>query len=134
MVWYFIGVYIINRTLHGRWEIRNFSPPCAENTRREHSKRNFVSLQGHVISSIYAILKPKELFKRSSRYFSKNRLNLNIYQMQSVNRIQSVSSEITKLVLKNSAIKNNKVRHFQLQFSCFHHRQPKLMLQEKGVK
>ena len=25
MVWYFIGVYIINRTLHGRLEIRNFS-------------------------------------------------------------------------------------------------------------
>ena len=25
MVWYFIGVYIIKRTLHGRVEIRNFS-------------------------------------------------------------------------------------------------------------
>ena len=25
MVWYFIGVYIIKRTLHGRLEIRNFS-------------------------------------------------------------------------------------------------------------
>ena len=25
MVWYFIGVYIINTTLHGRLEIRNFS-------------------------------------------------------------------------------------------------------------
>ena len=25
MVWYFIGVYIINRTLHGCLEIRNFS-------------------------------------------------------------------------------------------------------------
>ena len=25
MVWYFIGVYIINKTLHGRLEIRNFS-------------------------------------------------------------------------------------------------------------
>ena len=24
MVWYFIGVYIINRTLHGRSEIQNF--------------------------------------------------------------------------------------------------------------
>ena len=24
MVWYFIGVYIINRTLQGRLEIRNF--------------------------------------------------------------------------------------------------------------
>ena len=25
MVWYFIGVYILNRTLHGRLEMRNFS-------------------------------------------------------------------------------------------------------------
>ena len=25
MVWHFIGVYIINRILHGRLEIRNFS-------------------------------------------------------------------------------------------------------------
>ena len=25
MVWYFIGVYIINRTLQGRLEIRDFS-------------------------------------------------------------------------------------------------------------
>ena len=29
MVWYFIGVYIINRKLHGRLEIRNFSS-CVE--------------------------------------------------------------------------------------------------------
>ena len=38
MVWYFIGVYIINRTLHGRLEIQNFSS-CVEevffNTRWE---------------------------------------------------------------------------------------------------
>ena len=46
MVWHFIGVYIINKTLHGRFEIRNFS------SRVEHSKRNFVSPRGHVISSI----------------------------------------------------------------------------------
>ena len=25
MIWYFIGVYIINRTLHGHLEIQNFS-------------------------------------------------------------------------------------------------------------
>ena len=30
MVWNFIGVYIINRTLHGRLEIRNISVrPCS---------------------------------------------------------------------------------------------------------
>ena len=50
MVLYFIGVYIINRTLHGRLEVRNFS------SRVENSStlgENFVSLRGHVISSIY---------------------------------------------------------------------------------
>ena len=62
MVWYFIGVYIINRTLHGRLEIRNFSSRVEKNISLfrcphswnifQHSKRNFVSLHGHVISSI----------------------------------------------------------------------------------
>ena len=54
MVWYFIGVYIINRTLHGRLEIRNFSSRVEKiffNTLT--TKRNFVSQRGHVISSIY---------------------------------------------------------------------------------
>ena len=37
MVWYFIGVYIINRTLHGRLEIRNFS------SRVEKKKNIFTS-------------------------------------------------------------------------------------------
>ena len=49
MVWYFIGVYIINRTLHGRLEIRNFSSRVEKIF---HSKRNFVSPRGHIISSI----------------------------------------------------------------------------------
>ena len=31
MVWYFIGVYIINRTLHGRLDIRNFSSLVEKN-------------------------------------------------------------------------------------------------------
>ena len=61
MVWYFIGVYIINRTLHGRLEIRNFSSRvenvslvrCAHSWNIfQHSKRHFVSPRGHVISSI----------------------------------------------------------------------------------
>ena len=67
MVWYFIGVYIINRTLHGRLEIRNLSS-CVEifhsfaeftheNNIFQHLKRNFVSPHDHVISSIYSILK-----------------------------------------------------------------------------
>ena len=45
MVWYFIGVYIINRTLHGR---------CAHSWNIfQHSKRNFISQRGQVISSIF---------------------------------------------------------------------------------
>ena len=31
MVWHFIGVYMINRTLHGRLEIRNFSSRVEKN-------------------------------------------------------------------------------------------------------
>ena len=50
MVCYFIGVYIMNRTLQGRLEIRNFSSRV-----EKHSKRNFVSPPGHVISSIKSI-------------------------------------------------------------------------------
>ena len=62
MVWYFIGVYIINRILHGCLEIRNFSSrveknislACCPHLRNifPHRKRNFVSSRGHVISSI----------------------------------------------------------------------------------
>ena len=41
MVWYFIGVYIITRTLHGRLEIQNFSSRVEKNislVRCAHSK------------------------------------------------------------------------------------------------
>ena len=65
MVWLFIGLYVINRTLHGRLEIGNFSSRVNKNISLIHgahscnifqqSKRNFVSLQGHVISSIYVL-------------------------------------------------------------------------------
>ena len=65
MVWHFIGVYIINRTLHDRLEIRNFSSRVEKYFTRslrslvtyifQHEKRNFVSPRGHVISSIYLI-------------------------------------------------------------------------------
>ena len=57
MVKYFIGVNVINRTLHGYLEIRNFSSRIERNFSRlgnfQHSKRNFVSPRGLVISSIY---------------------------------------------------------------------------------
>ena len=61
MVWHFIGVYIINRKVHGRlrYEIsllvlKNISLVCCAHSWNifQHSKRNFVSLRGHVISSI----------------------------------------------------------------------------------
>ena len=44
------GVYIINRTLYGRLEIWNFSSRVVKYF--QHSKRNFISPRGHVISSI----------------------------------------------------------------------------------
>ena len=54
VVWYFMGVYIINRTLHGRLEIRNF---CFRVEKIFHSfaiffnTSNTTSPSGHVISS-----------------------------------------------------------------------------------
>ena len=51
----FIGVYIINKTLHGRLEIYEISLLVLKNI-LQHSKRNFASLRGHVISSIYTIV------------------------------------------------------------------------------
>ena len=71
MVWYFIGVYIINRTLHGRLEIRNFSSRVekifhsfAALTREiffQHSKRNFVSPSGHVM--FFLLYRQKDIDK-----------------------------------------------------------------------
>ena len=39
MVWHFIGVYIINRTLHDRLEIRNFSLSVEKYFTSERSER-----------------------------------------------------------------------------------------------
>jgi len=66
MVEHFIGVYIINRTLHGLLEIRNFSwrvekyfmSERLEQVIFQHSKENFASPRGHVISSISHFIKP----------------------------------------------------------------------------
>ena len=61
MVCYFIGFYLINRTLHGCLEIRNFSSCVEKNISLvhcahswnifQHSKRNFVSPSDLVIPS-----------------------------------------------------------------------------------
>ena len=39
MVWHFIGVYIINRTLHDRLEMRNFSSRVEKYFTSERSER-----------------------------------------------------------------------------------------------
>ena len=59
MVWHFIGVYIINRILHGHLEIWNFSSHVEKNISHircahtwnifQHPKRNFVSLPCNIL-------------------------------------------------------------------------------------
>ena len=49
MVWYFIGVYVINRTLHGRLETYEISVLVVKKI------FHFISPCGHVISSIYVV-------------------------------------------------------------------------------
>ena len=39
MVWYFIGIYIINRTSHGRLDIRDFSSSGEKYLTSERSER-----------------------------------------------------------------------------------------------
>ena len=63
MVWFVIGVYKIDRTLHGRLKIWNIFSCAGEYFTHslcllvkyfsQHSKRQFVFPRGHVISSIY---------------------------------------------------------------------------------
>ena len=58
MVWHFIDVYTINRTLHGRLEIRNFSSSVEKYSRKRVKyfstlEEKFCISARHVISSIY---------------------------------------------------------------------------------
>ena len=55
MVWQFIGVYIINRALHGRLEIRNFS------SRVEKIFHSFAALTREIFSTL------EEKFRISAR-------------------------------------------------------------------
>ena len=59
MVWYFIGVYIINRTLHGRLEIRNFSSSVEKYFTSERSE-----------PAIYYLGLPHSLSHSEKKYFS----------------------------------------------------------------
>ena len=78
MVWYFIGVYIINRTLHGRLEIWNFSSSVEKYFTSErsdffqHEKRNFIYPRNHVISSIYLLFSPKTGISGNEKTNKKN--------------------------------------------------------------
>ena len=69
MVWYFIGVNKINKTLNGCSEMRN-SFSCLEEF------FNFVSPSGHVISSIYYSFK---ILAPIPRLISHNPLVLTIF-------------------------------------------------------
>ena len=62
MVWYFTGVYIINRTLHARlwiWILssRGQLDISLVRYRVDHSKIKFISTRGHVISKIPNLVK-----------------------------------------------------------------------------
>ena len=77
MVWYFIGVYIIDRTLHGRLEIRNFSSRVEKifhsfaaltreiffNTRREISYLLLTPLRINTNRKIKVILRENDIHK-----------------------------------------------------------------------
>ena len=53
LIWYFTGVYMINRILH-KQNINLMSElHSLVRYRVDHSKINFISMRGHVISSIY---------------------------------------------------------------------------------
>ena len=63
-VWYFVGVHIINKHYMATWRykislqvLKNISLVCCAHSWNifQHSKRNFVSSSGHVISSISLI-------------------------------------------------------------------------------
>ena len=55
MVWYFIGVYIINRTFHGRLEIRHFSSRVEKkHTRRETQISRYMAIYGQALGVLNA--------------------------------------------------------------------------------
>ena len=84
MVWYFIGVYIINRTSHGRLEIRNFCSRVEKNISLvsaanewnifQHSKKSFASPRGHINTGYYTVARRYEFYFRvAKQYFTNER-------------------------------------------------------------
>ena len=107
MVWYFTSVYIINRTLHGRLEIRNFSSHVEKIFQSERSERvkYFSTLEkkfrisARPCNILYICLRRKKLgsfsiddgngsenvtFKMNSRFFNLCRVYSNLLKMASV--------------------------------------------------
>ena len=114
VVWYFIGVYIINRTRHGRLEIRNFSSRVEYFWNIfEHSKRVFASPRGHIISSMYTPCLNNGKSVSLLLFF----LNFDHYHQTNVNiflfwrRPQSIKSYYTTM-------KNTLTNPFLTQIKC----------------
>ena len=98
MVEYFIGVYIINRTSHGRLEIRNLSSRVEKIF--QHSKRNLVSPRGHA-NTLYIFI-----------FFSK--LSNGQNPTKSCNLVGSESGRYFTIVPANPAGRNRWQLHSQV--------------------
>ena len=97
MVWFVIGVYKIDRTLHGRLKIRNIFSCAGEYFSHslcllvkyfsQHSKRHFVSPRGQVISSIYYSFK---ILAPIPRLIHHNQVALSIFGRRKQHTIDSM--------------------------------------------
>ena len=97
MVWFVIGVYKIDRTLHGRLKIWNIFSCAGEYFSHslcllvkyfsQHSKRHFVSPRGHVISSIYYSFK---ILAPIPRLLHHNQVALSIFGRRKQHTIDSM--------------------------------------------
>ena len=99
MVWFVIGVYKIDRTLHGRLKIWNIFSYAGEYFSHslcllvkyfsQHSKRHFVSPRGQVISSIYYSFK---ILAAIPRLIHHNQVALSIFGRRKQHTIYSMVS------------------------------------------
>ena len=99
MVWFVIGVYKMDRTLHGRLKIWNIFSYAGEYFSHslcllvkyfsQHSKRHFVSPRGQVISSIYYSFK---ILAAIPRLIHHNQVALSIFGRRKQHTIYSMVS------------------------------------------
>ena len=87
MIWYFIGVYIINRTLHGRLEIQSFS---------SHVEKYFTH-------SLHSLMK---YFSTLEEKFCISALSCNILYILPTDIVQLREF---MLIMKNKAINNKEI-------------------------